>query len=172
VDRAALDRAIEGSVGLAFFYLDARIILVRGVEKAKERKTPGHELLRDLLRDKEANTTGRLFRLLGLLHPTDDFGQIYRGLRATKELRATSMELIESILREPLRSAVLGLVDDGDDGGRLARAGRYHRALTAGYDGLLQLLATGGSDAVREVACFHAAELGIAVGGGVQGRAA
>jgi AAA family ATP:ADP antiporter len=172
VDRSALDRAIEGTVALAFFYLDARTILVRGIEQAKGRKTPGYELLHDLLRDKEANTTGRLFRLLGLLHPADDFGQIYRGLRAKRELRSTSMELIESILREPLRSAVVGLVDDGDDGGRLARAGRYHRVLTADYDGLLGLLATGGSDAVREVACFHATELGIAVSSGVQGRAA
>jgi hypothetical protein len=172
VDRPALDRAIERSVALAFFYLDARLILVDGAEKTKERKTPGYGLLHDLLRDKEANTTGRLFRLLALLHPDDDFGQIYRGLRATKELRATSMELIESVLREPLRSAVAGLADDGDDRSRLGRSGRYHRALGASYDELLRLLATGGSDAVREIACFHAAALGIAIGAGVQGRAA
>jgi AAA family ATP:ADP antiporter len=172
VDRSALDRAIDGTVALSFFYLDARLVLVRGAENAARRKTPGHELLRDLLRDKEANTTGRLFRLLGLLHPADDFGEIYRGLRAGKELRATSMELIESILRDPLRNAVMGLVDDGDDSARLARAGRYHRELTADYEELLRLLATGDSDAVREVASFHAAELGINVGGGARGRAA
>jgi hypothetical protein len=82
------------------------------------------------------------------------------------------MELIESILREPLRSAVAGLVDDGDDSGRLARGGRYHRHLTVGHDELLRLLATGDSDALREVASFHAAELGIDVVAGVQGRAA
>jgi hypothetical protein len=66
----------------------------------------------------------------------------------------------------------MGLVDDGDDSARLARAGRYHRELTADYEELLRLLATGDSDAVREVASFHAAELGINVGGGARGRAA
>jgi ATP:ADP antiporter, AAA family len=172
VDRPSLERAIDETVTLAFTYLDARRLLVRGADEMKERRTKGHELLRDLLRDKETNTRGRLFRLLGLLHPAEDFGQIHRGLGATRELRATSIELIESILHEPLRSAVLGLVDDGDDAIRLARAGRYHRALAADYEALLGRLAAFDSDAVREVTGFHAAELGISIHFGGQSKAA
>ncbi|HEX4339514.1 MAG TPA: Npt1/Npt2 family nucleotide transporter [Polyangiaceae bacterium] len=172
VNRASLDRAIDETVALAFTYLDARRLLVRGAEKVEARKTKGHELLCDLLRDKEANTGDRLFRLLGLLHPSEDFGQIHRGLAGTREQRATSIELIESIVREPLRSAVLGLVDDGDDARRLARAGRYHRAVTGDYAALLALLAASDSDALCEVTCFHAAELGIALQSRAQGKAA
>jgi len=172
VDRAALERAIDETVALAFFYLDARSILARAAARAEERRTPGHELLHDLLRDKEINTKGRLFRLLGLLHPADDFGQIHRGLGASKEARATSIELIESIVREPLRSALIGLVDDGDDAMRLARAGRYHRTLAVDYETLLGRLAARDSDAVREVARFHAAELGISLDLAGQGMAA
>jgi hypothetical protein len=137
-------------------------LLVQGASEKPERKTAGHELLRDLLRDKEANARGRLFRLLSLLHPADDFGQIYRGLGTSRDLRATSMELIESILKEPIRSATLGLVDDGDDQLRLARAGVYHRPVKLDYEALLAYLVAEEGDAVREVTQYHAAELGLA----------
>jgi HEAT repeat protein len=171
LDRAPLERAVTETVERAYLYLDCRLILTRAAAKAPERKTPGHELLCTLLRDKSSNARGKLFRLLGLLHPTEDFGQIYRGLGGGRELRATSMELIESILGEPVRSAVLGLADDGDDALRLSRAGRYHRPLSADYEAVLDLLAAGKSDSVRDVAHFHAAELGLSKPGR-QGRAA
>lgn len=161
VDRAPLDRAVTETLARAYLYIDARLVLSRAAAKAPELKTRGHDLLCTLLRDKAKNARGRLFRLLGLLYPTDDFGNIYRGLGGGKELRASSMELIESILGEPLRSAVLGLADDGDDALRLARAGRYHRPLHRDYESVLALLAAGDSDSVRDVTRFHAAELGL-----------
>jgi len=133
--------------------------LVRGASQQNGQQTPGHDLLRDLLRDKEANALGRLFRLLGLLHPSEDLVHIYRSLSASKAMRANSIELIESILREPIRSAVLGLVDDCADPLRLARAGAYHRPRRLEYGALLTELEKGDSDAVREVTRFHRAEL-------------
>jgi hypothetical protein len=111
------------------------------------------------LRDKEESARRRLFRLLALLHPSEDLGQIYRSLSSGKEQRTTSIELIESILREPLRSSVLGLVDDCADELRLARAGQYHRPKTQAYDTLIEQLQHSDSRAVREVAEFHAVEL-------------
>jgi ATP:ADP antiporter, AAA family len=169
VDKTALNRAVNETVTRAYRYLGARLFLLRGVDREATRKTPGHDLLHDLLRDKELNARGRLFRLLALLHPTEDFGQIYRGLGFNKEQRATSLELIESILSEPLRSAVLGLVDDGADEQRLMRGGRYHRVRPLDYRPLLEDLSQGESAAVREVARFHAQELGFSA---VAGRAA
>ena len=163
LDRAPLQEAVTATTARAYLYIDARLVLTRAAARAPERKTPGHDLLSTLLRDKARNARGRLFRLLGLLYPTDDFGHIYRGLGGGRELRATSMELIESILGEPLRSAVLGLADDGEDAIRLARAGRYHRPLGADYDSVLTILATGDSDSVRDVTYFHAAELGLSL---------
>ncbi|HYP90514.1 MAG TPA: HEAT repeat domain-containing protein, partial [Polyangiaceae bacterium] len=169
VDKAALNRSVSQTVTRAYRYLSARLFLARGAALEPARKTAGYELLHDMLRDKEANARGRLFRLLALLHPTEDFGQIYRSLSASKEQRATSLELIESILSEPLRSAVLGLVDDGADELRLTRAGRYHRQRPLEYRALLEYLSEEDSDAVSEVARFHAAELGLGL---AQGQAA
>jgi hypothetical protein len=161
VDRAALARSVSETLSRAYRFLDARLNLQRGASHEPARKTLGYELLHDLLRDKEGNTRGRLFRLLGLLYPSEDFGQIYRSLTLSKHHRATSIELLESILREPVRSAVLGLVDDCADELRLARAGRYHRVRVLEYAELLAQLAQGDSDAVRQVARYHASELGL-----------
>jgi len=161
VDRAALGRSVSETLTRAYRHLDARLNLLRGAAQDPGRKTLGYELLHDLLRDKEANTRGRLFRLLGLLHPSEDFGQIYRSLTLSKQQRATSIELLESILREPVRNAVLGLIDDCADDLRLIRAGRYHRVKPLGYAELLSQLAEGESDALRQVSRYHAAELGL-----------
>jgi len=161
VDRAALGRSVSETLARAYRFLDARLNLQRGAARDPTLKTLGYELLDDLLRDKEANTRGRLFRLLGLLHPAEDFGQIYRSLSSSKQDRATSIELLESILREPVRSAVLGLIDDCADELRLARAGRYHRPRALDYAELLAQLAEAHSDAVRQVSRYHAAELGL-----------
>ncbi|HYQ18775.1 MAG TPA: HEAT repeat domain-containing protein, partial [Polyangiaceae bacterium] len=161
VDKAALNRSVSQTVTRAYRYLSARVFLAHGVSREPARKTAGYDLLHDMLRDKELNARGRLFRLLALLHPTEDFGQIYRSLTASKEQRATSLELIESILSEPLRSAVLGLVDDGAEELRLTRGLRYHRQRPLEYRALLEYLSEEGSDAVADVARFHAAELGF-----------
>jgi hypothetical protein len=172
VDRSALGRAVNETLARAYRYLDARLNLLRGAAQDPTRKTLGYDLLHDLLRDKELNALGRLFRLLGLLHPMEDFGQIFRSLTVSKHHRATSLELLESILREPVRSAVLGLVDDGADDLRLTRAGRYHRVRPLGYSALLSQLAESDSDGLRQVARYHALELGLQVTGNRTGQAA
>ncbi len=159
VPKAEISRSIRGTIERAYFCLHARHELVRGAHHDPNRNTPGHALLRDLLRDKEQNTVGRLFRLLGLLHPSEDLPHIHRSLSVSKELYATSVELLESILREPVRSAVLGLIDDGADEVRLARAGGFYRARPASYLELLARLEHSGSNALREVAHFHLTEL-------------
>ncbi|HET7542698.1 MAG TPA: hypothetical protein VFK05_22660 [Polyangiaceae bacterium] len=172
VDRAPLARAIRETLSRAYGLLDARLNLQQGALQDPKRKTLGYELLHDLLRDKELNTRGRLFRLLGLLHPSEDFGQIYRGLSRSKQLRVTSLELLESILREPTRSAVLGLVDDCADELRLARGVRYYRAEPRPYAQLLAQLAESESDSLRQVARYHGGEFGWQLPARAKGQAA
>jgi hypothetical protein len=159
IERGALNRSVSTTIARAFWCLDMRLQLARGAAQNHARKTEVHDLLHDLLRDKEANALSRLFRLLGLLHPSEDLMHIYRSLSVSKGLRVTSVELVESILREPVRSAVLGLIDDCADPLRLARAGAYHRPHRLEYAALLAHLEACDSDAVREVARFHSAEL-------------
>lgn len=161
VNHAAMVRARDETISRSYRFIDARLSLMRGIVEDPARKTVGHALLHDLLRDKERNARGRLFRILSLLHPSEDFVQIYRSLGFSKELRATGVELIESILREPVRGAVLGLVDDGHEEQRLERAGSFYKPEQLGYAELLSKLCQADSVSVREVAEFHASELGL-----------
>jgi HEAT repeat protein len=160
LDRELLDRTIDSTVSRAYRYLDRRIVLEKGAISEPARKTPGHAALVQLLRDKEANAIQRLFSMLGLAYRTDDFSEIYRGLvSARKDARATSMELVENILREPLRTAVLGLIDDLPDADRLAASDRYHTPLDLDYEGVLEVMLASTSTSVQDLTVFHIGEL-------------
>jgi AAA family ATP:ADP antiporter len=160
LDRTLLDNTIAATVSRAYRYLDRRLILVRGAATTPSLATPGHQALVALLRDKELNGIERLFGLIGLALRGDDFTDIYRGLASVrKEARATSLELIENLLKEPLRSAVLGLVDDIPDDSRLAAAGSFHTPLGLDYEGLLQHMLASTSESVQDLTVFHITEL-------------
>jgi hypothetical protein len=160
LDRALLERTIDATVSRAYRYLDRQIILTRGAAANPARKTEGHTLLVQLLHDKEQNAIERIFGMIGLINRTDDFNDIFRGLTSPrKDARATSVELIENILREPLRGAVLGLVDDLPDADRLTAGLRYHTPLDLDYDELLARMLASTSEAVRDLTVFHIGEL-------------
>ncbi len=160
LDAELLQRVIDATVSRAYRYLDRRLILMRGAADNPARKTPGHEALVALLRDKEDNTIERLFGLINLAYRSDDFTDIYRGLSSPrKDARATSIELIENLLKVPLRTAVLGLIDDAPDAERLATAGSYHEPLDLDYEGLLAHMLRSTSESVQELTVFHIGEL-------------
>lgn len=109
-----------------------------------------HHLLVDLVRDKERHAQQRLFMLFELLYG-EDFDDIERGLRSKKpKARASSLELLENILRPPLRARVLALVGDG----------AAPVSLPAYETTLSEMLARGGST-MRTLAQYRAVELGI-----------
>lgn len=111
-----------------------------------------HHLLVDLVRDKETHATQRLFLLLELLM-REDFDDIWRGLRSKNaRRRASSLELIENLVRPPMRQRVLALVGDG---ARPPSSLSYE-------DALREILARGGGT-MRTLAEFRAAELGMDV---------
>lgn len=137
-----------------------RLVATRAaLEREGAPKTTGSELLLVTLRDKEKNATDRLFRLLGLAHPTEDFAQIHRGLSGSRDERAASLELLDSILPEPMRTTVRAIVDDMPSRERVAHASAVKHILALDYDATLVSLQTNESAAVREVATFHLAEL-------------
>ena len=85
---------------------------------------PGHGLLVQLLRDKEAQAIERLLRLLALQYRGEDFRDIHRGLRSRDpRARSSSRELLENLLRPPLREPILAVVGEASDAERLAGAG-------------------------------------------------
>lgn len=161
LERARIDEEIRDHVARAYRYLDRRSVLQAGARALPSRATDGHRLLVDLLSDKERNAVGRIFRLLGLAFPQHDFGNIYRALESGERLhRARAVELTSNLLAAPLRDAVVGLVDDLDDDGRLRFAEPYHELIDRDYEGLVIRLLRSRSAIVRDVAAFHASEIG------------
>ncbi|MDF2691936.1 MAG: lyase domain protein repeat-containing protein, partial [Labilithrix sp.] len=113
----------------------------------------GHHLLLDLVRDKERHARQRLFMLLELLYG-EDFDDIERGLRSTKpKTRASSLELLENIIRPPLRSRVLELVGDGPI---IENLPSYEETLS-------EILSRAGTT-MRTLAEYRAVELGLDIG--------
>jgi AAA family ATP:ADP antiporter len=110
-----------------------------------------HHLLVDLVRDKESHATQRVFMMLELIYG-EDFETIERGLRSKKpKTRASSLELVENIVRPPLRGRILALVGDGAPA--VANAVSYEQAV-------LDILAKGGAT-MRTLAEYRALELGL-----------
>jgi AAA family ATP:ADP antiporter len=162
LDRVTLRDAIEATVGRCYRYLDRRVSLQHGATESPKRKTPGCTLLLKMLADKEAHAFDRLFRLLNLAHPKDGFLKIYRSLRSDRaSARTGSLELIENLIKPPLRAAVVGLVDDIPDEERLNHAGQYHKPLHLSYDDLLVSMIRSSSADVRDITVFHIGELSL-----------
>ena len=162
MNKAKLQRELRENVSRAYRYVDRRVILEAGVRDEPARKTDGHDLLIDLLRDKEQSTIGRVFRLLAVLFPQHQFGVIYRAIESGERLhRAGAVELTSNLLTSPLREAVVGLVDEMEDDARLAVAGPFHEKLDSDYGALLRALLASKSAIVRDVTAFHVAELGL-----------
>jgi hypothetical protein len=137
-------------------------ILERGAEADPGRRTPGHVMLVELLRDKARNAEERLFRLLDLTHRREDFRRIYRGLRSPdRRVRASSRELLENVLRPPLKAPVLALVDDDSGPAGRAAMGPFYEPESLDYESLVARLVEQPGETLRSLAVFHVGELGL-----------
>jgi len=160
LDVGVLRKACERNIERAYRFLDLSVSLTRGVEQKEDRRTPGHELLHRLLLDKKDHAVGRLFRLLSLLHPREDFMRIYRSATsADRDQRATGQELIENVLSPPLRGAVLGLVDDLSARETIPLGAHFHTLKRFDYESLLVELMGASEGSIRDVTFFHVGEL-------------
>jgi HEAT repeat protein len=162
IDAGILRTATEQTVGVAFRLEHWRRVLEDGRAADANRATRGHDLLAKLLRDKRVHAGERLFRLLGLQHPREDFGGIYHGTRnRSPKARATSRELIENLVPPPLRKAVLDLTDEGLERRPLESAPFYEPEASLSYEDLLSLLLGTPGETVRCLAAYHVGELGL-----------
>jgi len=162
LDVTLLRNAIEQSLTAAFRLVHWRQTLRVGALADSRRGTRGHDLLVTLLRDKQTQITERVFRLLDMSLRHEDLKRIHRGLAsASPRVRANGRELLENLLRPPLRDAVVALIDEGPPGRRLAMAGSYYSPQAIGYEELLGQLIGEPSETIRSVAAFHVGELGL-----------
>jgi hypothetical protein len=121
-----------------------------------------HELLATLLHDKEVHAVERLFRLMGIERPDEDFARIHRGLYSLDaKVRATSRELLEHLLEPPLRDALTALLDEGPSEDRLEHSLPYYAPVDLDYEGLLALLIEQASESLCCLAVYHVGELGL-----------
>jgi AAA family ATP:ADP antiporter len=156
--RAEFDRTLDRSLDL--LHLEAE--LARMQSESSDRATVGGELLVELLQDKRDLATGRLFAMLGLIYPNEDFRVIRSGLRSALPTdRASAMELIETLLSREVGSAILGLVMAGSADALLAVADPVRKGRHLDYGSVVRALLQDESHSVRAVALYHAGEVGI-----------
>jgi hypothetical protein len=119
-------------------------------------------LLVQLLKDKEAQAIERLLRLLALQQRGEDFRDIYRGLRSRDaRQRASSRELLENLLRPPLRGPILAIVGEASDAARLAGAGDLYLAQPLDYAAVLERILDEGGESLRCIAAHYIGELDL-----------
>ena len=154
--RPAMERSIERGVQLLYWEAE----LTRGLAANPSRKTPASELLLQFLSDKGDLAAERLFRLLYLVQPKENFRRIWSGLQARdRRIRDHSEELLDNLLPADLAAAVLALVDGGSPADRLQRASRALANRPLEYGALLAQIADDQSTALRGFALYHSAEL-------------
>ena len=162
LDEDILGRAATAEVRSARRYLAWRLFLEDGAARLPARRTPTWERLRACLAEMEENAVERLFLVLTLRYPREDFRGLLLALHANeRRTRSAGRELIENLLGGPARALTLALVDDAGDRERLAALahGRPPQALR--YCELVAAIRTeeaGGT--LAQLAAWHAAELG------------
>jgi hypothetical protein len=136
------------------------------IEAARNRspglKTPGGDLLMALLHDKVRLAMGRVFLLLGLLHPDEDVDEIERGLSSIRPMsRSSAIELIDDLLSPRRARAVLALVSTASAHERLEAALGSRPPVSISMGATLRRLEGDESESLRAFAAYHAAELAI-----------
>ena len=116
-----------------------------------------HHLLVDLVHDKELHATQRVFLLLELING-DPFDDIWRGLRGKNpKAHASSLELLENLVKPPLRGRILELVSETVEPETAQAATPPPLTYEAA---ILEILAER-STTMRTLAEYRAIELGI-----------
>jgi hypothetical protein len=161
-DKTLVVEELRSTVDRALFLLHHEVELMRGLEADDSRGTPGGRILVDVVRDKSSLATARIFLLLALLYPEEDFRTIQSGLRSHRATnRASGVELLENLLAPEIRRATIGLVSQGAPMGRLRAADPDRFDATMEYGVAVRTLAQDASEAVSAFAMYHAAEIGL-----------
>ncbi|HEX7671219.1 MAG TPA: hypothetical protein VF395_16610 [Polyangiaceae bacterium] len=188
VDRRALVEHARTTLERAVTLLFYRVVTERVSDETPGPKSAVADMLGALLTDKEASALDRVFRILTIIDPSEEFGILFVGLRSEDaRLRDSGRELLSHVVSEPLRSGILAMLGDGTPQARLREAARFHdpaghprleqalvrlsdpgsprqdavQALAAVHIECLRSMLLDTSDSVRSVASYRIAELGI-----------
>ncbi|HVU04399.1 MAG TPA: hypothetical protein VHE30_21725 [Polyangiaceae bacterium] len=185
--RSLLERArttLERAVTLLYY----RVVVDRSARDGVAPKTPVADMLSVLLADKESTALERVFRVLTIIDPSEDFAILFAGLKSEDARRRESgRELLMHVVSEPLRSGILAMLGEGSPEARFRETARFHsppgrarfeRATGQRGDGYaarvtpgeelselhveaLRAMLLDTSDALRAVSSYRIAELGL-----------
>lgn len=162
LDGTVLEKQVDRTLTGVFRLIHWKLLIAQANQKEPSRATLVQEMIIDLLAEKEKQSVERLFQLLSLLYPEEDLRSMYRGATSVKrQLKASSLELLENLLEAPLREVVLAVIDDLSPEQKLKRAGRYFTSVRVGYNQLLKELLKRPGVGIRCLVAYHIAELGI-----------
>jgi hypothetical protein len=160
VDKSTLHAAVARTIHRVLQLLHWQIWLADGRDADEDHQTCGSFLLLQLLEDKERLALQRIFRMLYLIQPEEDFRRIWVGLQSgNHKEQSSSLELLENILGPDQRRVVLALVEPGDPRERLERAGSPLARAPLEYPELLAEIGRDQSRALNGLAMYHADEI-------------
>ncbi|MEL6187618.1 MAG: hypothetical protein AAFU79_23610, partial [Myxococcota bacterium] len=160
IDQQTIQQGVEQGLRLGFRFLTLRRALERGAEEDERRRTPGLDLLLQALHDRAGNATGRVLRLLGLLFPQENFAGIRRGLDSDDDRRRSgSLELLDGLLRTPVKEALPVLIELGANNPNLDGAGPFLASNESGFIETLRVLLKERSPTVAALSAYYVGEL-------------
>lgn len=161
VDTTPLLEELEDTIDRTLHLLHREAEIARGQSERPDRATAGGRLLLDLLRDKRKLATSRIFLLLSLLYPNEDFRTIENGIRSDRPVaQASGTELLEHLLPRDLASTLLGILTPGSARDRLQAIGSTRSSgEKLDYLRTVDELGHDSSQAVRAFALYHSGEL-------------
>jgi ATP/ADP translocase len=184
VDRSTLLDLAHATLEHAVLLLHWRIS-IGSYAALRNATTPATELLVAFIDEREQAAVERVFRMLHIIEPRQEYRLIYDGLKSDDgKARASSRELLSHLAPTRLRDGLLALVEDpsprrklraalefhdppgrGELASALEQARRgdeaAHRHLDRAYGAELRKLLKEPNDALRSLVSYHAAELGL-----------
>ncbi len=163
IDRALIAEVAAATLRRAIRLLSWRLAIEVELAAASARATSTAALIANLLREQEQSCLERVFRMLGLLHPSENFRQIHVGLfvHADSKSRASSLELIEYLVAAPLREPLLALVSSAPDAERIRASRPFFAPPSETYAGQLRAMLREGGETLPSLAAHHIAELDL-----------
>ncbi len=158
LDQEQVDRAVSSAITEALRTIHLRAVL----EAEEDEPTAVSELLLSFVRAREADARERVFSILALRLPDEDIDHIHRGVVAPdRKLRASSRELLQSLLPAQLREGVLTVAFSQPEDGPREGNESFYNARPLDVAGAIQGLLHDPDESLRCVAVRRAGELGL-----------
>jgi hypothetical protein len=129
------------------------------IGEARESASPGGELVRELLAEKQRWAIEHAFRALGILYPRGDLRSVHAAITGGSDSRrSAAREILDSLVPADLRPALFAVIDDLTPQQRRERLGELAPGPFPTYESLLAALLADPSESLKCVVAHHVAE--------------